>query len=252
MPPRADLAIEPAGDAPLVEDLADRIRSGVMTGRFALGERLTQESLANGFQVSRTPVREALRKLESEGLIELIPRRGAVVRGPSAREIREAYLVRAELEGLAAQLAAEWISESELERLLEANELFRSCADAQGSDDAAAAQRWTAANDAFHDIIQRAAHNEQLRRTILALHRSFPRSLTGMALSRDRRLLERNVAEHARIQEAIARHDGAKARTAMTEHIRRSGEIVAMWFERHAQSQAGATGAPRRTAGART
>jgi DNA-binding GntR family transcriptional regulator len=235
--------------APLVEDVADRIRTGVMTGRFEIGSRLTQEALASDFAVSRTPIREALRKLETEGLIELIPRRGAIVRGPDAREIREAYQVRAELEGLAAELAAEWITETELGRLAEANELFRSCSArtaAGGAGAAEAAQQWTQANDAFHEIIQIAARNDELRRTILGLHRAFPRNLTGMALSRDGRLLERNTAEHTRVQEAIAGHDGADARAAMTEHIRRSGEIVAKWFERHAEPQTVTTRGSRR------
>ena len=226
------------GGRPLVDELADRIRAAVMTGRLEIGTRLLQQSLAADFEVSRTPVREALRKLESEGLVEVIPNRGAIVRGPTAREIREAYLVRAELEGLAAELAAEWISGAQLHALEEAAALFRTCTVTGDTPTAEAALAWTRANDAFHEIIQAAAANDQLRRTIVGLHRSFPRSLTGAALSRDARLLERNVAEHARILDAIAARDGAQARRAMVEHVRRSGEIVAQWFERYADERA--------------
>jgi DNA-binding GntR family transcriptional regulator len=237
--PRTDNGtLHDAGGRTLVDELADRIRADVMTGRLAIGTRLMQESLAADYEVSRTPVREALRRLESEGLIDVIPNRGAVVRGPTEREIREAYLVRAELEGLAAQLAAEWITDGELRDLEDANELFRSCAAESGTPTAEAALRWTRANDRFHEIIQRAARNDQLRRTIVGLHRTFPRNLTAVALSRDVRLLRRNVDEHARILAAIEAHDGAAARRAMTEHVRRSGEIVAQWFERHADRHA--------------
>ncbi len=221
-----------------MDELADRIRVEVMTGRLGIGTRLLQESLAADFEVSRTPVREALRKLESEGLIEVIPNRGAIVRGPTAREIREGYLVRAELEGLAAELAAEWITDAELRALEEAAALFRSCAETSGASTPEAALAWTKANDAFHEVIQGAARNDQLQRTIVGLHRTFPRNLTGVALSRDVRLLQRNVGEHARILEAIAARDGALARRAMTDHIRRSGEIVAQWFERYGDERA--------------
>ena len=92
--------------------------------RAPAGTRLRQEALAEEFGVSRTPIREALRKLQASGLVEL-PNRGAVVRGLSPREIRDAYEVRAELEGLAAELAAQRISHEQLERLQRARAQFR-------------------------------------------------------------------------------------------------------------------------------
>src|SRR6478752_9913203 len=112
-------------DAALVDRLAATIQARVLSGEFASGSRLRQESLAAEFGVSRTPVREALRKLQASGLVEMLPRRGALVRGPSAREVREAYEVRAELEGLAASLAATCIRDDELRRLRTAQSHFR-------------------------------------------------------------------------------------------------------------------------------
>ena len=80
----------------------------MLSGALPLGSRLRQEALATEFGVSRTPVREALRKLQATGFVQLDARTAArVVRGPTAREVREAYEVRAELEGLAAELAAD-------------------------------------------------------------------------------------------------------------------------------------------------
>ena len=111
-------------DAALVDRLAATIQARVLSGEFASGSRLRQESLATEFGVSRTPVREALRKLQAAGIVQLEPRRGARVRGPSAREVREAYEVRAELEGLAAALASERMRDEELYRLRAAQELF--------------------------------------------------------------------------------------------------------------------------------
>ena len=117
-------------DAALVDRLAATIQARVLSGEFASGSRLRQESLATEFGVSRTPVREALRKLQAAGIVQLEPRRGARVRGPSAREVREAYEVRAELEGLAAALAAARIRDDELRRLRDAQAMFEELVEA--------------------------------------------------------------------------------------------------------------------------
>src|SRR3954451_8950118 len=101
----------------LVDKLAAQLQARVLNGELASGTRLRQEALAEEFGVSRTPIREALRKLQASGLVEVQPRRGALVRAPSAREIRAAYEVRAELEGLAAELAARRIHQEQLDLL---------------------------------------------------------------------------------------------------------------------------------------
>src|SRR5262245_64442056 len=112
------VAAEPRTKGPaLVDELAAAIHARVLSGELPSGTRLRQEALAEEFGVSRTPVREALRKLQAGGLVELQPHRGAVVRGLSSREIRDAYEVRATLEALAARLAAERVSREQLKRL---------------------------------------------------------------------------------------------------------------------------------------
>src|ERR1051326_8840625 len=100
-------------DAALVDRLAATIQARVLSGEFASGSRLRPEMLGTVCGVARPPAREALRKLQAAGIAQLEPRRGARVRGPNAREVREAYAVRAELEGLAAALAAERIRDDE-------------------------------------------------------------------------------------------------------------------------------------------
>ncbi len=228
----------PTGRA-LVDELAQKIQSRVLTGDFPIGSWLRQESLASEFGVSRTPIREALRKLQANGTVSLVPHRGALVRGPTAREIREAYLVRAELEGLAAELAANWISDEQLKRLRKAEDLFRRAVKdfvarrKRDSHRSAAEAEWPRANDLFHDVVQEAADNVRLTQTILDLHRTFPRNLTWAALSEDSRLLDENARQHLQILEAIERRDALEARRSMTGHIRRSGELVGLWFERH-------------------
>jgi DNA-binding GntR family transcriptional regulator len=220
-----------------VERVADGIQAQVLSGEVPIGTHLRQEALAEEFGVSRTPVREALRHLQATGLVELLPNRGAVVRGPSAREIREAYEVRAELEGLAAELAAGRISDRDLLRLREAQALFR---ESVATLIARRARRpepwrdesvWVRANDLFHQAILDAAANTRLSDTIADLHRSFPRDLTWAALSQSSRLLEENIVQHEAILEAIEQRDPAEARRRMIEHVRSAGELVTLRFE---------------------
>lgn len=220
----------------LVDRLAAEIEARVLSGGVPPGARLRQEALAAEFGVSRTPVREALRKLQATGIVELLPNRGAVVRGPSAREIREAYEVRAELEGLAAELATRRITDGDLLRLRESEALLRRSmatprATARGRADERA---WVRANDLFHEAILDAAANERLSATIAELHRSFPRDLTWSALAGNSRLLEENVEQHRAVLEAIERGDAAEARRRMVAHVRSAGEFVTHHSERAA------------------
>jgi DNA-binding GntR family transcriptional regulator len=116
------------GDAQLVDHIVREIRDRVFVGTLPVGTWLRQEAIAAEFAVSRTPVREALRELQARGIVSLLPNRGALVRGPTLKEIREAYAVRAELEGLAARLAASRVSAADLDRLRQAEALFEGAA----------------------------------------------------------------------------------------------------------------------------
>jgi DNA-binding GntR family transcriptional regulator len=91
---------------------------------------------------------------------------------------------------------------------------------------------WIRANDLFHEVVQEAAANDRLRRTIADLHHSFPRNLTWSALAENSRLLSANADEHRRVLAAVQQHNPAEARQAMKDHILRAGELVAAWFER--------------------
>jgi DNA-binding GntR family transcriptional regulator len=226
--------------ADLVDRLASAIQSRILSGEIPSDTRLRQASLAAEFGVSRTPVREALRQLQSAGLVVLEPRRGAVVRGTTAREVREAYTVRAELEGLAAELATPHLSDDELGRLHEAQTLFRQSIEDEIENrrfgNAAvpwsAENDWERANNLFHDVIQVAAGNRQLLSAVAHLHRSFPRHLTWTALSKSAHLLGENVEQHTVILEALERREPAAARAAMIEHVHAAGELVAVLLER--------------------
>lgn len=222
----------------LVDRLAATIQSRVLSGEITTGTHLRQETLASEFGVSRTPVREALRKLQASGVVMLEPNRGAVVHRPTARDIREAYAVRAELEGLAAELAAAHVEDAQLEQLREAEQLFRHSIGELIEDRRRGVHRhwsteseWERANNIFHAVIQEAAGNRQLLRSIAFLHQRFPRHLTWSALSRNSHLLAENVEQHKRILDAIEARNAAAARAAMTEHVRAAGELLARQLE---------------------
>jgi DNA-binding GntR family transcriptional regulator len=228
------------GRRALVDKLAATLQSRVLSGELVSGTRLRQEALAEEFGVSRTPIREALRKLQASGLVELRPHRGALVRAPSAREIRDAYEVRAELEGLAGELAAQRIHQGQLDRLHEIQAQFREAlarmmqARSDGGSSAVAdeeLERWRRANDGFHQQIQKAAANDVLVSMLTHLHRSFPRDLTRTVLGESATLLAENVHEHEAILEAIEQRSAADARRLMVQHVRHAGALVTLRFE---------------------
>jgi DNA-binding GntR family transcriptional regulator len=230
--------------AALVDRLAATIQARVLSGEIPSGVRLRQETLAAEFGVSRTPVREALRKLQASGLVHVEPNRGAIVRGPTAREVQEAYKVRADLEGLAAELATTRIRDEELRRLREAQELFRQAATAlvawkrsrngDGEPPKDAHADWIRGNDFFHLAIQEAAGNDRLRVTLADLAGSFPRNLTWIVLGESSRLLEQNVAQHGAILRAIDKRDPAEARRRMREHVLHACDLVLRRLEQRA------------------
>lgn len=230
----------------LIDDLADRIHAKIVGGDYPPGTRLKQEELANAFSVSRTPVREALSRLEGKGVVVQSQHRSAIVRVPSGREVTEMYQVRAELEGLAAELAAKWLSDEDLVALRQSHDGFVGAVEAmrQGGSrlDAdtlrATSLRWIELNTAFHRTICHASGNRYLERMVqdqaTGYARTIMQSSIGGGLTRSR--LDANIRWHGRILSALEDRKPAKARQAMSEHIREAGELVSALFERQASS----------------
>jgi DNA-binding GntR family transcriptional regulator len=223
----------------LVGSLAERISAKILAGEYPPGSRLRQEALAEEFSVSRTPIREALRQLEVKGVIQHVPNQGAIVLAPNARDIREAYQVRAELEGLAISLAVEWITDEQIERMHNAQKRFAATVEkltisARMSNAKAHLKNvpnWVESNDEFHGVVIEASGNRRLRQLIRDLHLGFTRSVMLSALTMDGRRMRENVAQHEAILSAITRHDAIEARKEMTHHILRSGELIVWWLE---------------------
>jgi DNA-binding GntR family transcriptional regulator len=223
----------------LVGSLADRISAKIFAGEYPPGSRLRQEALAEEFSVSRTPIREALRQLEVKGVIQHVPNQGAIVLAPNARDIREAYQVRAELEGLAISLAIEWITDEQIERMRNAQKRFAETVDkltiaareSNAKTHLKNVPNWVESNDEFHGVVIEASGNRRLKQMIRDLHLGFTRNIMLSALTMDGRRMRENVSQHEAILSATNRHDPIEARKVMTHHILRSGELVVWWLE---------------------
>jgi DNA-binding GntR family transcriptional regulator len=216
----------------LVDETAAAIRARIMSGEIPIGAQLRQAELAATLGVSRTPIREALRQLQAGGLIEVLPRRGAVVRVPAPWEVREAYEVRAELEGLACVRAVGEITSEQLDELRRTNDVLRDGPRAANDEPSPT----TVANDRFHTLIHEIAGNERLARTIRDINDAFPRNVSALVLQDNPRLRANNLAQHERIVEALAANDAEFARKEMRDHVIAAGEALARWYERRSQT----------------
>lgn len=187
------------------------IRTGILSGRYREGEELKEEALGGELGVSRTPVREALRQLEQEGLIDIIPNKGAVVTGVSPDDIRDIYMVRARLDGLAASLAAGNIDEKGLEELEENVHLAEYHCERGNVD------RLPELDSRFHEIIYRAGGSRYIGRMMVRLHQySFAmRQKTLAKVSR----AEASNREHRLITEALKKRDPSLADRLSREHV---------------------------------
>jgi DNA-binding GntR family transcriptional regulator len=226
----------------LVGSLANRISAKIVAGEYPPGSPLRQEALAEEFSVSRTPIREALRLLEVRGVVQHRPNQGAIVLAPNAQDIRDAYQVRAELEGLAISLAVEWITDDQIERMRRAQKRFAETVDkliaarlSKGKTHSKNVPNWIESNDEFHGVVIEASGNRRLKLVIQDLHLGFTRNIMLSALMMDGRRMRENVSQHEAILSAICRHDSIEARKAMTHHILRSGELAVWWLERQAR-----------------
>jgi len=204
-------------DAAVSDAVYRTIREAILLGRLVPGSRLGEEDLAKRFEVSRTPVREAVLRLEAEHLAERNSRRGLVVAGITSDEIVEVYAVRQALDGLAARLAAESGRPTAIAQLRWLNDQLRTTV-ASGS---LAEQQQI--NLEFHEAMYKAGHNEFLLELIRTAHdrvRRFP----GTTLSNAGRP-EDVVKEHDEIIDAIEGRDGARAEEIASRHMGRAMEI---------------------------
>jgi DNA-binding GntR family transcriptional regulator len=209
----------------LADEIAFRLEAAIISRELPPGTRLGQEELCRRFGVSRTPIREALRKLQAQRLITLIPNKGATVRLPTRKEIEEVYDLRGELEAFAAELAARRSQPSidaELSRAVDLLRRSRRADSVQAINDSAINIEISGAIRNFHHIIHRAAGNDRLISVLRELETFFPGNYCSHEMTRPLESRKLHIDDHERIHKAILDRDAAAARAVMKEHVERS------------------------------
>jgi len=190
----------------------NKIQNDILNGKYQPGDSLIETKLSEDLGVSRTPIREAIRQLELEGLVQSIPNKGAVVKGITTKDIEDIYTIRMMIEGLASRWAAEQITEEELEELKEAVELE---------------EFYTMKNDTnhlvkfdskFHEIIYKACKSKPLMHTLKTFHHYVQRA-RNLSLETPGRA-QKVHEEHKAIMQAIMERDADKAEKLTTEHVK--------------------------------
>ena len=203
---------------PLREKIYAVLKRAILSGELKPETRLLEEKLANQLQVSRTPIREAFRKLEQEGLIDVFPKGGVKVKGVSLEDVIEIYRIRGVLEGLAASLACDHVTEDEIRQM---SDLLARSAELCHNPDPAKASN---VNQRFHEMISRASRSRRLIKIITNL-RSHCVQYEILLCSQER--LKTVLEEHTEILEYIARRDKHGASAAVDSHVLGTAAFIA-------------------------
>jgi DNA-binding GntR family transcriptional regulator len=225
------------------------IQNKLLDGELRAGDVLSEQALAAEIGISRTPVREAIWQLQSEGLFDKKPRAGTIVRLPGQRELSEIYDVREALESHAAAAAASQLTKGDLADLKQLHAELR----AIGREfkarrleylDEPLLRRFFEADVGFHLIILQGAHNRRALQ-IINEFRVLQRVFEYGRLAHGPRLVEAAIAQHGEVLEALKNQDGQAAHTAMARHIAGSKEYAMQAFERRSRAENRSEATPR-------
>jgi DNA-binding GntR family transcriptional regulator len=208
----------------LHQDVAGKIREMIRKGVLIRGQRIIEAELCEQIGVSRTPLREALRVLESEGLVELFPHKGVHIRQPSMNEIQEMFEVMGVLEGTCARLAAQRMTAAgwrKIERLHRKLETHYAAGDRE---------KYIVANNLFHALVQELAGNRVLDDIVRRLREKV--ALYRHQQIYENRRLDESMGEHRDILEALRRRDPHAAETHMKRHLDRQCKALITIYEK--------------------
>lgn len=189
----------------------NKIREDILSGKYNQNEELKENTIATELGVSRTPVREALRQLELEGLVNIIPNKGAYVTGISEKDIHDIYIIRSYLEGLCARWACEHITQAQIDALEEIIYLSEFHTKKENH------RQVLELDNKFHETIYEASNSKILDHVLTDFHHYVQR-LRKITLASDDRAMNSNK-EHTAILEAIKKRDGEEAERLAHEHI---------------------------------
>ncbi|WP_245644987.1 GntR family transcriptional regulator [Peribacillus loiseleuriae] len=201
----------------ITAQVSNAIREAIVTGEYEPGQKLSEAVLSEYYKVSRTPIREALKQLEREGLVEIIPRVGTCVTKPTEKELNELFALKEVLEGLAAGLLAEKGSPEEI------NKLQAAVADMETAIQISDNKQYVEANSIFHTIILEGADNSKLSNMLNLLLNQIPYNRYVFVTIEDPVRLKQSLKEHQLILAAIEKGDREEAEKFMREHVRASG-----------------------------
>ena len=204
---------------PLRDVVFNTLRDAILTGKLVPGERLMENQLADKLGVSRTPVREALRMLELENLVELVPRKGAQVLDMSEKDITNILEVRSALEGLATSVACKKMSKEDLQQLKNMEVDFEK---AVADNDV---ERFVDIDEDFHDLIFSATENDKLINIFRNLRIQLYRYRMAQAKNNDTSM-STIVAHHRSIIRAIENHDAEEGASIAQGHIKSQTESI--------------------------
>ena len=202
----------------LSQRIYEILKNQIINEELAPGERLLDDKLASSFGVSRTPVREALTRLTSEGLVEIIPRSGIYVKKLTRKDVEEIYKIRKVLEGLAAREATSIIDDKKLEQL---DLLLKKAKRSLNSDDY---QPCIDFDVALHNSIMKNCQNSRLHSIITNLNTLI--HVFRVRVARNKEKARQALNEHKAILNAIKARDPEKAEKMMIEHIEKSKEYI--------------------------
>jgi DNA-binding GntR family transcriptional regulator len=199
-------------------EIAKRIREMIRKGVLKKGDRIIEKDLTQTLGISRTPLREALRILSAEGLIELIPNKGARVAQPSMRDIREMFWVMSILEGTCARVCAEKMTEDSLKRLESLHRKLKQHCQAKDHE------KYMAVNHTYHSLIQELAGSKILSEVINGLRQKILLYRYRQIYEPNR--LEASMREHEALQEAFRRKDSEAADQLAKKHLLNQCEVL--------------------------
>jgi DNA-binding GntR family transcriptional regulator len=211
------VAAEPRADTEMSKKdlIIQQLRAEIVSGQIPPGVKLSEARLAERFGVSRMPVRDALKELESAGFVTIEQRRGTFVRGMSRSEILDLYEVREAVEGMAARLCAHRANNDLLTKLDEAIETMSRQVKVLDMDG------YSVTDQRFHELILSGASNERLSDHYRLLVQHLHRGLLSSIVTRRAGRMERSLAEHVEIMRALHAHDPRGAEDAMRNHVQR-------------------------------
>jgi len=204
----------PTNDSSLRNKVFKYIKSQIINGIYSPGETLLELKLADELGVSRTPIREAIRLLEVEGLVETTAKKGAVVLGISQKDVEDIYAIRELVEGLAARLAVERMNPLELRDLQKTFDLMEFYAQKNDVEELAEL------DNRFHQLIYEASGSKILNLTLSNLHQYI--QLARLESLKMKNRLPCTIAEHQAILGAFLSKDPNSAETALTEHVKQA------------------------------